>query len=85
MCVTAINKTVQAVPAYFNGDAVMDIKVSIPVYEVDDKQVDNVDLTITYHNLRRDFVIIQKGGVSLTVSSSDLERALQAVRLAHKI
>lgn len=90
MCVTAMKKTEpwssgQELTPYPYGDAVMEIKIIIPVFEVDGEQVDNVDLTITNHNLRRDYVVIQKGGLSLTISSSDMERAIQAARLAHKI
>lgn len=90
MCVTAMKKAPAGVSApefkpYPYGDAVMEIKINIPVFELDGEQVDNVDLTITNHNLRRDYVVIQKGGLSLTISSSDMERAIQAARLAHKI
>jgi hypothetical protein len=63
----------------------MEIKVIVPVLEVDLAPVEDVDIVITNHPMRRDYVVIQKGDVSLTVSPSDIERAIQAAKLAHRI
>jgi hypothetical protein len=84
MCVTS-KSNIAKVQSYLHEDSKMDIKVTVPVYEVNLEQVDNVDIIITNHPMRRDYVIIEKGDVSLTVSPSDIERAMQAAKLAHRI
>jgi hypothetical protein len=63
----------------------MEVKINIPVFEVDNERVEDVNLTVTNHLTRRDYVVIQKGGLSLTISTSDMERAIQAARLAHRV
>ena len=83
MCVTVVPH-IRAVPIR-SVEKVMEIKVIVPVLEVDLAPVDDVDIVITNHPMRRDYVVIQKGDVSLTVSPSDIERAIQAAKLAHRI
>ena len=86
MCVTSIRNTLPTpatkVPG---GEAAVEIKINIPVFEVDNERVEDVNLTVTNHLTRRDYVVIQKGGLSLTISTSDMERAIQAARLAHRV
>jgi len=83
MCVTVVQH-IRAVPIR-SVERVMEIKVIVPVLEVDLAPVEDVDIVITNHPMRRDYVVIQKGDVSLTVSPSDIERAIQAAKLAHRI
>lgn len=86
MCVTSIRNTLPTPAAKsHSGEAAMEVKINIPVFEVDNERVEDVSLTVTNHLTRRDYVVIQKGGLSLTISTSDMERAIQAARLAHRV
>ena len=67
------------------GGTTMQITATVRVWEVDCKPCGELELQVTNHPDRRDYVIIERFNERLTVSASDLERAMQAARLAHKI
>jgi hypothetical protein len=63
----------------------MEVMVTIPVLEVDMFPVEEGELVVMNHPMRRDYVVLEWCGKKISVSPSDLERAMQAAKLAHRV